>query len=57
MISTSEIKISVAIRSRDADRAVRALHTAFGMDAKKRAPAARRGAKKAPAKKAARKGK
>ena len=56
MISTSEIKISVAIRARDADRAVRALHTAFGMDAKKRAPAARRRAN-APAKRAARKGK
>jgi len=54
MISTSEIKISVAIRARDADQAVRTLHKAFGMDAKKRAPAARRGAK-APSKKVARK--
>ena len=33
MISTSEIKISVVIRATDADQAVRALHTAFGMDA------------------------
>lgn len=51
MISTSEIKISVAIRAKDADQAVRALHKAFGMDAP--APrAARRGkAAKAPAKK------
>ena len=31
MISTSEIKISVAIRARDADEAVRSLHTAFGL--------------------------
>jgi aspartate kinase len=31
MISTSEIKISVAIRAQEADRAVRALHDAFGM--------------------------
>ena len=31
MISTSEIKISVAIRAQDADQAVRALHDAFGM--------------------------
>lgn len=31
MISTSEIKISVAIRAKDADQAVRALHDAFGM--------------------------
>ena len=31
MISTSEIKISVAIRAKDADLAVRSLHEAFGM--------------------------
>lgn len=31
MISTSEIKISVAIRAQDADAAVRALHEAFGL--------------------------
>lgn len=43
MISTSEIKISVAVRAAQADQAVRALHTAFGMDA----PAGR----KAPTKK------
>lgn len=35
MISTSEIKISVAIRARDAEKAVRALHMAFGLDAPK----------------------
>ncbi len=45
MISTSEIKISVAIRAKDADQAVRSLHDAFGMAV---APV-----KKAPAKKAA----
>ena len=33
MISTSEIRISVVTRVDDAQRAVRALHTAFGMDA------------------------
>ena len=47
MISTSEIKISVAIRAQDAEQAVRSLHAAFGM-----AAAAK---KKAPAKKAAKK--
>ena len=31
MISTSEIKISVAIRAKDADEAVRSLHGAFGL--------------------------
>ena len=48
MISTSEIKISVAIRAQDADQAVRALHAAFGMGAapKKKAPAKKRAAKK-----------
>ncbi len=33
MISTSEIRISVVTRSRDAARAVAAIHTAFGLDA------------------------
>lgn len=33
MISTSEIRISVVTRVDDAQRAVRALHTAFGLDA------------------------
>ncbi len=33
MISTSEIRISVVTRTRDADSAVRAVHTAFGLDA------------------------
>jgi len=54
MISTSEIKISVAIRAKDADKAVRKLHTAFGMDAKKRKAAAKKkpaAKKKAAAKK------
>ena len=48
MISTSEIKISVAIRAKDADQAVRALHDAFGMGAapKKKAPAKKKAAKK-----------
>lgn len=32
MISTSEIKVSCVIRSEHTDRAVRALHTAFGLD-------------------------
>ena len=49
MISTSEIKISVVIRSGDADRAVRALHDTFGLSRKPKAKAA--AAKKAPAKK------
>lgn len=47
MISTSEIKISVVIRSADADRAVRALHDTFGLSK----PKAKAAAKKAPAKK------
>jgi len=48
MISTSEIKISVAIRAQEADRAVRALHDAFGMGraARKPAPARKKSAKK-----------
>lgn len=48
MISTSEIKISVAIRAKDADLAVRSLHDAFGMGAapKKTAPAKNKAAKK-----------
>ncbi|TDE89225.1 aspartate kinase [Occultella glacieicola] len=33
MISTSEIRISVVTRSEDLDPAVRAVHTAFGLDA------------------------
>ena len=33
MISTSEIRISVVTRVDDAKRAVRSLHTAFGLDA------------------------
>ena len=33
MISTSEIRISVVVGSDDVDRAVRAAHTAFGLDA------------------------
>lgn len=50
MISTSEIKISVVIRQKDADRAVRALHAAFLAKPKK---VAKKSAakKKAPAKK------
>jgi len=32
MISTSEIRISVVVRAEDVDTAVRALHTAFGLD-------------------------
>jgi aspartate kinase len=52
MISTSEIKISVVIRSADADKAVRSLHEAFEMaSAPKKAPAKR----KAPAAKTAKK--
>ena len=33
MISTSEIRISVVTRSDDVDAAVRAVHSAFGLDA------------------------
>ena len=33
MISTSEIRISVVTRADDVDAAVRAVHTAFGLDA------------------------
>ena len=33
MISTSEIRISVVVRDSDLDKAVRAVHTAFGLDA------------------------
>ena len=47
MISTSEIKISVAIRAQDADQAVRALHAAFGMaQAREKASAGKKAAKK-----------
>jgi aspartate kinase len=35
MISTSEIRISVVTRSDDVDTAVRAVHTAFGLDSEK----------------------
>ncbi|QOR71304.1 aspartate kinase [Ruania alkalisoli] len=35
MISTSEIRISVVTRSEDLDEAVRAVHSAFGLDADK----------------------
>lgn len=33
MISTSEIRISVVTRTKDAERALRAVHSAFGLDA------------------------
>jgi aspartate kinase len=33
MISTSEIRISVVTRAQDAEKAVIAIHTAFGLDA------------------------
>ncbi|MEN9798093.1 MAG: hypothetical protein RL653_1789, partial [Pseudomonadota bacterium] len=33
MISTSEIKVSCVVDAAGTDRAVRALHTAFGLDA------------------------
>ena len=33
MISTSEIRISVVTRAQDAEKAVTAIHTAFGLDA------------------------
>ena len=33
MISTSEIRISVVTRAQDLDNAVRAVHTAFDLDA------------------------
>ena len=39
MISTSEIRISVVVRDADAsDDAVRAVHTAFGLDAERARP-------------------
>ncbi|MDO5736441.1 MAG: aspartate kinase [Propionibacteriaceae bacterium] len=37
MISTSEIRISVVVGADDVDRAVRAAHTAFGLDASQQA--------------------
>jgi aspartate kinase len=37
MISTSEIRISVVVDQDDVDRAVRAAHTAFGLDAEEQA--------------------
>ena len=33
MISTSEIRISVIVREADVERAAKAAHTAFGLDA------------------------
>jgi aspartate kinase len=33
MITTSEIRISVVVREKDLDNAVRAIHSAFGLDA------------------------
>lgn len=57
MISTSEIKISVVIRAKDADKAVRTLHEAFKLHMvpaaskpKKRPAAAKKAVKKASAK-------
>ncbi|MDY0150398.1 MAG: ACT domain-containing protein, partial [Kiritimatiellia bacterium] len=49
MISTSEIKISVAVRATHVDQAVRALHTAFGMDAPAKKKAKKTAAKTATA--------
>jgi len=37
MISTSEIRISVVVGIDDVDRAVRAGHTAFGLDSEEQA--------------------
>jgi aspartate kinase len=37
MISTSEIRISVVVRAQDAENAVRAVHTKFGLDNDERA--------------------
>ena len=42
MISTSEIRISVVTRADDVDAAVRAVHTAFGLDAPRRGRRLRR---------------
>jgi aspartate kinase len=61
MISTSEIKISVVIRAKDADKAVRTLHEAFKLhmvlasSKPKKRPAAAKKAAKPAQKKAARK--
>ena len=59
MISTSEIKISVVVRASAADKAVRALHGAFGMakveKSAKKPAAGKASAKKPAAKKAAKK--
>jgi len=41
MISTSEIKVSVLIKKSLADRAVIALHKAFGLDRRRRSPGRR----------------
>ncbi len=46
MISTSEIKISVAIRAKDADKAVGSLHKAFGMATAPKKSRAKKTAKK-----------
>jgi aspartate kinase len=32
MISTSEIRISVVVRENDLEKAVKAIHSAFGLD-------------------------
>jgi len=54
MISTSEIKISVVVVAKHADKAVRSLHQAFGMSkAPRKKAAAKRKVKKTPAKKKA----
>jgi len=37
MISTSEIKVTVVIATKDVDAAVQALHTAFGLDVEENA--------------------
>ena len=39
MITTSEIKVSCVVHEKDADQAVRTLHTAFGLDAESSAGA------------------
>jgi len=50
MISTSEIKISVVVLAKHADKAVRSLHQSFGMSKSPRKSPAKRKSKKAPAK-------
>ncbi|MFW6210674.1 MAG: aspartate kinase [bacterium] len=46
MISTSEIKISCVVSEKDTEKAVKALHSAFGLGRKKKADKARISAKK-----------